>query len=79
MVRQIVVPDTTRLQIDLPEDFVGRSVEVIAFPLNEPQFPEETSEAEREARLERLRKSLEGLTFNSGGYKFNREDANEYD
>jgi hypothetical protein len=81
MVRQIVVPDEPRLSIDLPQEYVGRSVEVIAFPLNEPthQFPEEPSEAEREAKLERLRKSLEGLTYNSGGYTFNREDANDYD
>ncbi len=81
MVRQIVIPEKNQLVIDLPEDFVGKTVEVIAFPLSEPteDSPEEVSEAEREARLEQLNKSLEGLTFNSGGYKFNREEANDYD
>jgi len=81
MVRQIVVPENSRLLIDLPEEYVGRSIEVLAFPLNETENSplEEPTDAEREARLERLNKSLEGLTFNSGGYKFNREEANDYD
>lgn len=81
MVRQIVIPQDTRLVIDLPEEFVGKSVEVLAFPLNETVNPsdEDPSDVERAARLERLNQELKGLTFNSGGYKFNREEANDYD
>lgn len=81
MVRQIVIPEKNQLVIDLPEDFVGKTVEVLAFPLDEPTNSplEEISDAELDARVARLKKSLEGLTFNSGGYKFNREEANDYD
>lgn len=81
MVRQIVVPEKPRLSIDLPEEYVGKSIEVLAFPLNETENSplEEPSDAELDARVARLKKALEGLTFNSGGYKFNREEANDYD
>jgi hypothetical protein len=81
MVRQIVVPEQTRLVIDLPEEYVGQSVEVLAFPLKEtaPRPVTPPTDAEKQARIERLEKALEGYTFNSGGYQFNREEANDYD
>jgi 2',3'-cyclic-nucleotide 2'-phosphodiesterase (5'-nucleotidase family) len=81
MVRQIVVPEQTRLVINLPEEYVGQSVEVLAFPLtetaNQPASP--PTDAEKQARIERLNNALEEYTFNSGGYRFNREEANDYD
>ncbi len=81
MVRQIVIPENTRLVIDLPEEYIGKSVEVLAFPLSEPDFnpAEDSTEAEKKAQVERLKIALKGYTFNSGGYKFNREEANDYE
>ena len=35
MYRQIVVPQNTQLLLQLPQEFVGKQVEVIAFTMNE--------------------------------------------
>lgn len=75
MVRQIVVPDTTRLQIDLPEDFVGKRVEVIAFELEEER-PESQTASEKKASIRTI---FEGVRVDLSGYKFDRDEANNYD
>lgn len=78
MVRQIVIPDTTRLQIDLPEDYLGEPVEITAVRLNEkPSSP--TTDAGKQARIARLEKALEGYRVSLKGYKFDRDQANDYD
>ncbi len=80
MIREIVTPTENTYVLRLPDEFIGKSVEVLAFPLTETNPPSETpNETDISARMERLKKSLEGYTFNSGGYKFNREEANDYD
>lgn len=80
MVRQIVVPEDTRLVLDLPEEFIGKRVEITATPLEETESSlAEPTDAEREARRQRLEKALEGYRINMGGYKFDRDEANDYD
>jgi hypothetical protein len=83
MIRQIVRPEGKKLILDIPNEFVGRRVEVIAFEIEEETVSEKKS----------LRKGKRGNT-NEGhahlmkfiqkhpitlpkGYKFNREDLYE--
>ena len=43
MYRQIITPKTHRMVIDIPEEFRGRSVEVIVLPVMEKDESERTS------------------------------------
>ena len=36
MVRTVLIPDSKSISIQIPEDFVGRQVEVIAFTIDHP-------------------------------------------
>lgn len=35
MIRTIVVPDNTTVQLSFPEDYVGREIEILYYPLDE--------------------------------------------
>lgn len=78
MIRTIVKSAKNKLTLDLPEDLVGKTIEVIAFSIDDekgksndlPQIADRTAE---------LKKELLPFMFNSGGYKFNRDEANEYE
>ncbi len=67
MVRTVITPEDRDILIRVPEDYIGKQVEVIAFTLDE------------NSNLTQLKKhvSFTALKLNTIGYKFNREEANE--
>ena len=83
MIREIVIPTENSYTLLLPDEFIGKKVEVIAFELEESISTEllddQHSMLEVEDRLQRIQSALKGYTFNSGGYKFDRDEANDYD
>lgn len=78
MLRTITKSNTGKLTLELPEDLIGRTIEVIAFSVDETSnsIAETTS---KEDRVKALNSKLKGYAINSGGYKFNRDDANDYE
>ena len=58
----------------LPEEMVGKTVEVIAFEIDERKPP--TTKAQRLLRIEELTKSS---LVDLSGFKFDRDRANDYD
>ncbi len=42
MLRTVITPETKKISLDLPEDFIGRQVEVIAFTLDDTINEEKT-------------------------------------
>jgi hypothetical protein len=76
MFRQIVTPTNTELILNLPANFVGHQIEVIAFEIDKNKtIVEENTVAERNSRL---------LTFIGNNpiqlpsnYKFNRDELYE--
>ena len=74
MFRQIVTPTNTQLTLQLPDEFVGHQVEVIAFTVDQ-SIAETTSVKERNARL------MQFISNNPivlpEGYKFNRDELYE--
>lgn len=42
MLRTVITPETKKISLDLPEDFIGRQVEVIAFTLEDTINEEKT-------------------------------------
>lgn len=73
MLREIITPANQDIMLHLPEEMVGKTVEVIAFEIN--QVKAVTSKAQRLSQIEELTKDT--LTDLSG-FKFDRNEANNY-
>ncbi len=68
MVRTIVTPDKASILLDIPENYVGKEIEVIAF---------EKNESENETTANKKTVTFNAVSIDTRGYKFNRDDANE--
>jgi hypothetical protein len=66
MYREIIFPSEKRPVYRFPKETYGKKVEIII---------DDASEGDDRPINELLKK----ITFNSGGYQFNREDANDYE
>lgn len=73
MIRKIVVPQQRTLLLELPEEFIGKEVEVLAFELDEKvEFVKKKSVTD-------LEQELTGLTSHQPDFKFDRNEANDYE
>lgn len=74
MLREIITPTNATVTLQLPEEMIGKTVEVIAFEINEVKHI--LSKVQRLSQIEELtNKSLVDLS----GFKFDRNEANNYD
>jgi hypothetical protein len=78
MMRTILKSDKNSLTLKLPDDLVGKVIEVIAFSIEDTKVDVKDSST-KENRVNLLKNRLKNFTFNSGGYKFDRDDANDYE
>lgn len=79
MIRTILKTEKNSLTIQLPNDLVGKTVEVIAFEID-PANPLTNSEhIDKAKRIEIIEKGLSNYQRDISGFKFNREEANDYD
>lgn len=78
MIREIVVPKENKHVLHLPDGYIGKTVEVIAFEIGEKQeaaFPDES-----ESLAETVRKAkafFEEIQVDMANFRFDREEANE--
>lgn len=72
MIRKIIVPQERTYVLELPEEFVGQAVEVLAFKVEEEILASKKT-------VEELEQELVGLTANDSDFKFDRSDANNYE
>jgi hypothetical protein len=77
MYRQIFIPTKQNRSIQLPEEWLGRKVEVIAFPV--PEEANSANELEEKTKLELLDKALNKYLISFPDFKFNRNEANNYE
>ncbi len=70
MVRQIIKAKSETINIVIPEDYVGKTIEILAFPIEENENITKKRKAEI---IEKFRKMQTDMT----GYKFDRDEANE--
>jgi hypothetical protein len=77
MIREILKTGKSSLLLNLPDDLVGRLIEVIAFQVDE-NFPVKDNPPE-ETGADSFNNKIKAFGFNSGGYKFNRDEANDYE
>lgn len=73
MIREIIVPAENKVTLQLPDEMVGKEVEIIAFELGK------TSGTEAPASLKNIQEIFEGCRVNLSGFVFNRDEANDYD
>jgi hypothetical protein len=65
-IREIVVPENNKIELTVPDHFIGKTIEVIAFEIEE----EKTSKSFK-------KKTSDAIKLDLSGYKFNRDEANE--
>jgi hypothetical protein len=76
MVRQIIIPDSSRITVQLPDSMIGKTVEVLAF---EVAADEPTAVASKEERLRRIEKLTARSRVDLSDFRFDRNEANNYD
>jgi len=68
MIRTIVTLDKNNLTLLLPDAFLGKQIEVIAFVIDE---------AKTKAATFTKTKTFSAIQLDTRGYTFNRDEANE--
>ena len=82
--RRIFTFPAGNLTIAIPQNWRGQTIEVIAFPVNEP-FDTPTPAAMTNGNIMENRRKREensrkyAVSFKALGYAFNRAEANNYD
>jgi hypothetical protein len=83
MFRTIFTPSrlNNNIPFAIPNEWYGQLVEVIAFPIGDAdgQAQKNFTMQEKGKKREELNKILDEYPLNLSGFKFNREEANEYD
>ena len=69
MIRTVVTPDKNLLSFNIPDKYVGKKIEVIAFAVDE--FLEDVIYTTKGS------KSFSAIKINTKDFKFNRDEANE--
>jgi len=77
MYRQIIIPKSNSFLLNLPADFIGRQVEVIAFPVEENQIIEEQSNVDKYSWENALKFFKKNAVDFSKIEKWKREDLYE--
>ena len=73
MYRAIITPKETKLTIDLPEELIGKPVEVLAFELlKTEQVPQRKKPSAEEIDL-----FYKKYQIDMSNFRFNRDEANE--
>jgi len=67
MFRTIIKPQKQKIQLTLPENYIGRKIEVFAFPVGTIHLDG------REGKV----KIFSALSISTKWYHFNRDEANE--
>lgn len=80
MYRQIFTATETNNQIpiNIPQEWYGMDVEVIAFPIAR-SFLANNDDVKIEENNKKREEMLKKYSFNMSDFKFNRDEANDYD
>jgi hypothetical protein len=66
-IREIVIPENNKIELTIPDNFIGKKIEVLAFEL-EDSYVEQPKKIRQEFIVAEAKVE---------DYKFNREEANE--
>lgn len=65
-IREIVVPKNNKIELTIPDNFIGAEVEVLAFKIERGDDLKSSQ-----------KKSFNAIKLDLTNFKFNREEANE--
>jgi hypothetical protein len=68
MIRTTIIPDSDKVSISVPKDYIGKVLEIIAFTKDEGL---------ENSKMPRRKKKFTVLHTDLKDYKFNRDEANE--
>jgi hypothetical protein len=73
MLREIINPKKASFTMRIPKEMVGKTVEVIAFEINDEQHP-----SSKAKRLLEIKELTNASLVDLGNFKFDRDRANDY-
>lgn len=74
--RKIIIPTSTTFMLTLPEEMIGKEIEVVA---SEVKAPRMLTELEKEQRMQAVKAVFKDYRVDLSNFKFNRDEANNYD
>ena len=78
MYRTIFIPTETdhTIPFSVPREWYGRNIELIVFPLDMPQTVLQETATNRERKVKSIPSQY---SFSTKKFKFNRDEANDYE
>lgn len=68
MIRKTLIPNSQTVSVTIPKNYIGKELEVIVFPKDEPVNGE---------KIMVKKTSFNALSIDTKAFKFNRDEANE--
>ncbi len=79
LIREIIVPTGNSYTINLPDEMIGKQVEVIAFEIENRSQDADIDLGVREKKIEQIREIFKDRLVDLSNFKFDRDEANNYD
>jgi hypothetical protein len=80
MIRDIVVPKTNTLLITIPDAYIGKEIEYIVFDTKESTASKNPETlADKTQKMKAIEQIFEGKRISLKDFKFDRNEANNYD
>jgi hypothetical protein len=79
MIRTIVTSDKNRLTLQLPNSMVGKTIEVIAFEIDEVMPEYDLVAPPASIKIETINNALRKHRVDLSNFKFDRDEANDYE
>ena len=77
LLREIITPTSNEYVLSLPDEMIGKQVEVVAYEVENPQ--EEIRGLSQEEKISQIQKIFENSLVDLSNFKFDRDEANNYD
>ena len=78
LIREIIVPTCNSYTLTLPDEMIGKRVEVIAFELNKDVIGNDETTIDQNQMVNDIREIFKGNLLDMSNFNFNRDEANNY-
>lgn len=78
LIREIIVPTGNSYILTLPDEMIGKRVEVIAFELNKDVSVNDETTLDQTQTVTDIREIFKGNLLDMSNFTFNRDEANNY-
>ena len=78
LIREIIVPTGNSYTLTLPDEMIGKRVEVIAFELDKKVLGKDETTTDQNQLVSDIKEIFKGNLLDMSDFKFNRDEANNY-